>query len=79
MKRGGGESTVSSAQCVPHQSYFQRYTSPSVRTEKKQETEMREGKIEEKEENRGWIGSLTALSPRRIVSSRWLQLSPRFF
>lgn len=31
MKRGGGE-TVSSAQCVPYQSYFQRYTSsPSTR------------------------------------------------
>lgn len=36
MKRGGGE-TVSSAQCVPHQSYFQRYTSsPSTRGGKRE-------------------------------------------
>lgn len=57
MKRGGGE-TVSSAQCVPHQSYFQRYTSsPSTRggerERKKQESGTRENRGETGKENGG--------------------------
>ena len=82
MKRGGGE-TVSSAQCVPYQSYFQRYTSsPSTRggERERERKRAREWKRETAEKlGKRMERGLTALSPRRIVSSRWLQLSRRFF
>lgn len=65
-RHGGGERELSSAQCVPHQSYFQRYPSLTVFSGGREE-----GAV---------VARLTALSLRRNRSFEVAsQLFRRFF